>query len=183
MQHLRTQATLKADLSDKEELTGMIQSFKDLNRSAAWKEMHVGVATQLRSKHQSKSILKSSPPGRGQSPGATKNKVIIFDESQRLLSDSSEEAERPQKEQTTIQKQFPFYSSRSKHGSSAAEGALRNKRPVHVVPDEERKLRSNRRETKARLDSFGLLQKVDDQARDLYDKLRIYPKTHQDQAM
>lgn len=167
-------------MSDKEELTGMIQSFKDLNRSAAWKEMHVGVATQLRSKHQSKSILKSSPPGRVQSPGATKNKVIIFDESQRLLSDSSEEAERPQdkKELTTIQKQFPFYSSRSKHGGSAAEGALRNKRPIRVIPDEERKRRNTRRETKARLDSFGLLQKVDDQARDLYDKLRIYPKTH-----
>lgn len=183
MQHLRTQASLKAELSDKEELTGIIQSFKDLNRSVALKEMHFGMAKQLHSKHQSKSILKSSPPGRVQSPGATKNKVIIFDESQRLLSDSSEETERRQEEQTTIQKQFPFYSSRSKHGVSAAEGTLRNKRPVHVASDEERQFRSNRRETKARLDSLELLQRVDDQARDLYDKVRIYPKTNQDQAL
>ena len=115
--------------------------------------------------------------------GATKNNVIIFDESQRLLSDSSEETERPQEEQTTIQKQFPFYSSRSKHGVSAADGALRNKRPVHVVSDRERQFRSNHRETKARLDSLELLQRVDDQARDLYDKVKMYPKTHQDQAM
>jgi hypothetical protein len=97
-----------------------------------------------------------------QSPGAAKNKVIIFDESQRLLSDSSDEAERSQKELTTIQKQFPFYSSRSKHSTAAAEGALRNKRPVRVVSDRERQFRSNHRETKARLDSFGLLQQVDD---------------------
>lgn len=133
---------------------------------------------QLRSKHQSKSILKSSPPGRVQSPAGTKNKVIIFDESQRLLSDSSEEAERPREELTAIQKQFPFYSSRSKHGASAAEGALRNKRPVHVISDREQKFRSNHRETKARLDSFDLVQQVDDQARELYDKVKIYPKTN-----
>lgn len=178
---------MKAELSDKEELTGIIQSFKDLNqnhnRSVALKERHSGVAKQLRSKHQSKSILKSSPPGRVQSPGGTKNKVIIFDESQRILSDSSEETERPQQELTTIQKQFSFYSSRSKHGASAAQGAMRNKRPTHVVSDRERQFRSNHRETKARLDSFDLVKQVDDQARDLYDKVRIYPKTNQEQAM
>ena len=156
----------------------MIQSFKDLNRSVALKEMHVGVAKQLRSKQQSKSILKSSPPGRVQSPGATKNKVIIFDESQRLLSDSSDGAERPQKERTTIQKQFRFYSSRSKHGASGAEGALRNKRPIRGISDQERDARSTRADTKARLDSVELLRRVDDQARDLYDKVKISAKTH-----
>lgn len=95
---------MKAELSDKEELTGIIQSLKDLNRSVAAKDTHFGAAKQLHSKNQSKSILKSSPPGRVQSPGGTRNKVIIFDESQRLLSDSSDEAERPQKELTSIQK-------------------------------------------------------------------------------
>ena len=66
-QHLSTQAALKADLSDKEELNVIIKSFKDLNasianRSSATRDKRTDVPKSLRNK--SKSILKSSPPGR-----------------------------------------------------------------------------------------------------------------------
>jgi hypothetical protein len=123
---------LKAELSDKEELNVIIKSFKDLNLSIGTKEKTA--VPKLRSK----SILKSSPPGRAQP--ATKNKVIIFDESQRIFAETAEDAAQ---ELTIIQKQFPFYSSRSKHGLGSAQGALRNRKPGHVATAREEIFKRN----------------------------------------
>ena len=55
---------------------------------------------------------------------------------------------------TSIQRKFGFYRTRSKHGETSAEGALRNRRIPETIPDEEIKFKMISIETRARLKKF-----------------------------
>lgn len=58
-----------------------------------------------------------------------------------------------------------------------------NKKPTHNSTSREQQFKNNSRKTKTRLDSFDQIKLADKQAMDFYDKVKIYPKTNQEQAM
>lgn len=79
---------------------------------------------------------------------------------------------------TSIQRKYSFYRTRSKHGETSAEGALRNKRIPETIPDDELRFKMNSIETKARLKKFEQQKKVFQEAQMYYDTVRIFPKSN-----